>query len=137
MLNMIKDNSTLLMGLFAVLVLIVSTTYCLYCYKNRSRTETFSENAKKQLLFFKASWCGHCQRFQPVWDEFKSDYASVPSSIELKEYDVDEEESKPLLEKHNVRGFPTVILASEGNDDVVFTKNRTKEDLLSFCKEHA
>jgi thiol-disulfide isomerase/thioredoxin len=101
------------------------------------KTEGFNTDANKKLLFFKADWCGHCTRFKPVWDEFKEESKTKYPNVELMELNIDNEESKPLMQKHNVRGFPHVVLTSENTDDVVFTRNRTKEDLLAFIQEQA
>lgn len=133
---MFKSLNKNYITILSLLLVVVVTTYCMHCYR-KSKKESFTEGgSSKTLIFFKASWCGHCKRFQPVWDDFKTQLQSNPMPIELKEYDVDEEETKPLLEQHNVRGFPTVLLEETGKEDVVFTKNRTVEDLVSFCKEH-
>ena len=130
------QNNNLFIAL-SLLFIVIITTYCMYCYrKNKKESFTTDGGSTKTLFFFKASWCGHCKRFQPVWDEFKSELESNPLPIQLKEFDVDEEETKPLLEQHNVRGFPTILLEESGKEDIVFTQNRTVEDLMGFCKEH-
>tara|TARA_Y100000389_G_scaffold202919_1_gene249732 strand:- start:1280 stop:1600 length:321 start_codon:yes stop_codon:yes gene_type:complete len=100
-------------------------------------TESFSDDSFKTLIFFKATWCGHCSRFKPVWDEFTKECEQKNEQTKLLELDIDNEESKPLMEKHNVRGFPHVVLVQENKDDIVFTKNRTKDDLHAFLNEYA
>ena len=124
-----------------LMILVVSTilmiTYlCVKCMKSK-KSESFTENSTKTLIFFKANWCGHCNRFKPVWDEFVSECQQKNEQTKLLELDIDNEESKPLMEKHNVRGFPHVVLVEDNREDVVFTKDRTKEDLLAFLDEHA
>ena len=124
-----------------LMILVISTitmiTYlCVKCMKSKT-SESFSENSNKTLIFFKATWCGHCNRFKPVWDEFVSECQQKNEQTNLLELDIDNEESKPLMEKHNVRGFPHVVLVEDNRDDIVFTKNRTKEDLLAFLNEYA
>ena len=124
-----------------LMILVLSTismiTYlCVRCMKSKT-SESFTENSTKTLIFFKANWCGHCNRFKPVWDEFVSECQQKNEQTKLLELDIDNEESKPLMEKHNVRGFPHVVLVEDNHDDIVFTKNRTKEDLLTFLNEYA
>jgi thiol-disulfide isomerase/thioredoxin len=106
------------------------------CSPKGKKTETFNgESETKTLMFFKADWCGHCTRFKPVWDEFKQECNIKYPNVSLKELNIDDEASKPLMEKHNVRGFPHVVLTGENTEDVVFNKNRTKEDLIAFIQE--
>lgn len=123
-----------------LMILILSTIsvitfLCVKCMKSKT-SEPFSENNTKTLIFFKANWCGHCNRFKPVWDEFVAECQQNNEQTKLLELDIDNEDSKPLMEKHNVRGFPHVVLIEDNHDDIVFTKNRTKEDLHAFLHEH-
>jgi len=125
-----------------ILMLLVLSTIsmitfvCVKCMKSKTN-ESFVSNSTKTLIFFKATWCGHCNRFKPVWDEFVAECNQKNEQITLLELDIDDEASKPLMEKHNVRGFPHVVLVEDNRDDIVFTKNRTKEDLLAFLQENA
>lgn len=98
-----------------------------------------SDKSTKVLIFFRANWCGHCTRFKPVWDEVCEAKKEIPAlkGIDVMEVDVDKEESKPMLLKHNVRGFPHVVLAANGSSDVVYSGNRTKDDMLSFLEKNA
>ena len=129
-------NKTILI-VFVLFTISVITYLCVICMKSK-KTESFSDNSgAKTLIFFKATWCGHCSRFKPVWDEFKTECEQKNEKTTLLELDIDNEESKPLMKKHNVRGFPHVVLVQENKDDIVFTNNRTKEDLHAFLREFA
>lgn len=122
--------------LLCVISLLSVTVYC-YTKRASDNKEKFeSEHGSKTLIFFKANWCGHCKRFKPVWDEFVEDCKKNNEPTKLLELDIDNEESKPFVEKHNVRGFPHVVLTEDNKEDIVFTKNRTKDELLAFLKEH-
>ena len=115
------------------------TAIVIYLYlkhKPSEAKESFVED-KYYFIFFRANWCGHCQRFKPVWDEFVNEatMSDKYNNVDIIELDIDKEESKPLLQKHNVRGFPHVVLTKDNTTDKVFTGNRTKEELLSFLDE--
>lgn len=120
---------------------IVSITMVLAIFllvKNyKSKKESFDPNEQKNVLFFKARWCGHCTRFKPVWDTVVSECNSNDkyNNIDFLELDVDEEETKPYMEKYKVRGFPHVVL-TKGDTEQVFTGNRTKDELISFIEEN-
>lgn len=104
--------------------------------KYKSKKESFDPNEQKTVMFFKASWCGHCTRFKPVWDSVVSECNSTDkySNVDFLELDVDEEETKPYMEKYQVRGFPHVVLTN-GDTEHIFTGNRTKDELISFIEE--
>lgn len=133
----LTPNTKNLCCLFCMVIVIALLGYTVYYMQGKKSKETFDGHDNvKTLIFFKANWCGHCNRFKPVWDEFVTECKSKNEPTKLVELDIDQEESKPLMEKHNVRGFPHVVLTSDNQDDVVFTKNRTKEDLIAFLKEN-
>lgn len=134
----LTNNTKNLCCLFCIVIVIAFMGCMVYYLQNKKSKETFEGNDNmKTLIFFKANWCGHCNRFKPVWDEFVTECKHKNEPTKLLELDIDQEESKPLMQKHNVRGFPHVVLTGENQDDIVFTKNRTKEDLIAFLKEHA
>lgn len=135
--------------LLSVTVLLIS--FICNCYKASKSTNTEYYNEpevastipQKELVFFMASWCGHCKRFEPVWDKFVSKCASegLHSSVKLTKLDVDkdsEHHQGHRFRTHQVRGFPTVML-TDVNDcpGTPFNRNRTEEDLLAFLNESA
>ena len=144
MLGALGKNKLYLFAILFVIVLI--GVYISYKWLAGS-TEAFdgapleSDGAatpsKVVVIFFRANWCGHCTRFKPVWDETCADKVarSDLEEVEMKEVDVDTEEAKPLMQKHNVRGFPHVVMVNGDKEDV-YSGNRTKEDLLSFIESH-
>lgn len=124
-----------LLSLTSAISIVLIYTY--FIKNNKKAKELFT--SPQELIFFKADWCGHCQRFKPIWDEVVNECSSLDkySHIRMKELNIDTDEAKPLMQKHNVRGFPHVVLVSEeGNEEKVFQKNRTKEELLAFLDEH-
>ena len=134
--------------LFAVLVLIIS--FLCNCYKASQNTYTENYNEpqapqapQKELIFFMASWCGHCKRFEPVWDKFvsKCNSEGLHSDIKLTKLDVDkdsEHHQGHRFKTHQVRGFPTVMFTNVNDSPgTPFNRNRTEEDLLTFLNENA
>ena len=123
--------------IFVVMFTIVFFVYIGVQCKKSKATESFTYESTQTLLFFKANMCSHCTRFKPVWDAFVEECKKNNVKTALVEVDIEDEETKPLIEKHKVRGFPHVVLVEENKEDIVFTNNRTKEDLLAFLREHA
>ena len=130
-------NKYLLIAGASLLVLLLS--FVLYkCLCNKTSKETFTEDKEHELVFFYATWCGHCTKFKPVWQEFKTEFENTPESnnVDIKELNIDEEESKEYMQKYNVRGFPHVVCAKkDGSKESVFSNDRTKENLFVFVNE--
>lgn len=129
----IKANYLIFVVLFTIVFFVYVGVQC----KKSTTAESFTDESAQTLLFFKANACTHCTRFKPVWDAFVEECKKNNVKTALVEVDIEDEGTKPLIEKHKVRGFPHVVLVEENKEDVLFTNNRTKEDLLAFLREHA
>mgnify|MGYP006088563991 CR=1 FL=1 len=72
----------------------------------------------------------------PVEDTDSVEQQAVESTNneQVKVDDVDEEETKPYMEKHQVRGFPHVVMTKPDGAEQVFAGNRTSDELLSFIE---
>eukprot|EP00439_Symbiodinium_sp_Y106_P027097 s2807_g3.t1 len=89
----------------------------------------FDHNVKNGVWFVKfyAPWCTHCQRLAPIWEKFADQAAAKAWPVKVA--DVDCTVSKPICEKANVKGIPTLALINEG---VIKGKYRGDE-LSSAC----
>ena len=138
MFNFSTKNCMIASALVSLIsTVVIFLTYTFYVKNNKKAKELFT--SPRELIFFKANWCGHCQRFKPVWDDVMNECSKDDkySHITMKELDIDTDEAKPLMQKHNVRGFPHVVLVGEeSSNDKVFQRNRTKEELLAFLNEN-
>ena len=64
------------------------------------------------------------------WEKFISQ-----NKTGIKARAIERQEDPALMKKHNVTGFPTVLLVdSKGNKVKEYKGPRTTEGLLSFCK---
>jgi thioredoxin-like negative regulator of GroEL len=80
------------------------------------------------LIFCYADWCGHCQKFKPTWNGFKSKYAPV---LDIRELNADQD--KQEIGNLGVRGFPSVMLLNNGKR-TNFEGPRTMAGLEQFVK---
>lgn len=119
---------------YAVALLSV-ITLLYFGYRWRTTKKEHFNESKHTLLFFYADWCPHCTNFKPEVIKFKKQNEGN------KQLDVEmlEESTCPpeLMKKHNVRGFPTVVLVtkdSSGNETAARTYQgeRTSDGLQHF-----
>ena len=74
--------------------------------------------------------CGHCKKFTPVWDEFSDNYNG-----ELKLKKLERNEAGDLLQKYEIKGFPTVLLIDEQGNKKEFQGDRTIQGLKKFIAQ--
>lgn len=74
----------------------------------------------KTLLKFEADWCGPCQAIKPIVTEV---VARHPDAVTLETINVDDPDNVELVQKHNVRAIPTLVLLD--GDSVLRTHRGT------------
>lgn len=61
----------------------------------------------KQLLKFKAAWCGPCKSLSNIME-------GVDFGVEIKDVDIDDDSETAI--KYNIRGVPTLVLLDDGKE---------------------
>jgi protein disulfide-isomerase-like protein len=90
--------------------------------------EDFENMEKDSMVLFYAPWCPHCKTMMGDWEELKK---KAPGHINVAKVNC---EAKPeMAEKHDVKGFPTIILF-KGGKKVYFEGPRNLENFLEFIK---
>lgn len=124
---------------FCVLV-IVCTLYrdCLICrwvpkldgFKllRSEHFEDFEDTKEKSMVLFYAPWCGHCKNMMSDWDALQS---KAPKGVKIVKVNCDEHPE--VASRHNVEGFPTIVLF-KGGKKIYFTGERNLENFLEFIK---
>jgi thiol-disulfide isomerase/thioredoxin len=77
-----------------------------------------------EIMLFKAEWCGHCKKFQPVWNTLKQNYGNK-YVFTLYDSEKDKEEFK----KWGVNSYPTIIINNKGNL-LDYNGSREMEDMV-------
>ena len=99
--------------------------------KFNESVKTANANAKNDsitkdtVLIFYAPWCGHCKRSM---GEFKDAVSQGNGKVMM--INSDDPDSKELIEKYNVNGFPTIMKASGEK----YTGPRTSSGIINFAK---
>ncbi|CAK8672304.1 unnamed protein product [Clavelina lepadiformis] len=86
--------------------------------------------SKHTLVMFYAKWCSHCLRFKPQFVEAADSLKSKTSDAHLAAFDG--EESKKILERYNVTGFPTLIYFRNGKYIERYRGPRTAVSVVKF-----
>ena len=73
------------------------------------RNEEKLNNGDWVMAEFYATWCPHCQRMQPIVEEFKK---RMKGTLEVVQVDVDQESD--LAEFYTIESTPTFILFRKG-----------------------
>jgi len=112
--------------LLAVLLVLVLFLLVKYLIKSR---EGF--DGQKTLLLCHMDGCGHCDKLMPEWDSFTR---ANKTDILTKKVEANEDSS--LMKKHEVEGYPTILLlGSNGEKLDTYDGDRTKDGLLSYIQK--
>ena len=87
------------------------------------------KNTKTRVVMFYAPWCGWSKRTMPIWDEFTSKHNNPDVLVEKVDCTVNKSE----CEKHNVRGYPSILKIQKGHENIEFEDERTVESLMNFA----
>ena len=86
------------------------------------------------MLFIYASWCGHCHRFMPIFNELQEQLGPNFPLVSLEDTELDK--NKQLSRNLNVNGFPTIKFFDQSGKIISeYNKSRDKQSLLDhICK---
>mgnify|MGYP001034816159 FL=1 len=86
-----------------------------------------------ELLLLHMTGCGHCKKMMPEWDNFSSN-----NKTGIKSRKVERSEDPALVKKHNVKGFPSILLLdSAGKKIKDYTGPRTAAGFKKFCEANS
>lgn len=96
--------------------------------KSRSTIKQTGGGPKPEIYLFKATWCGHCKQFAPIWDALQND-TDLKSKYVFKTIDSDAD--KQTIKDWKIEGFPTII-KKDGNNAIEYVGDRTADAVKSF-----
>lgn len=91
-------------------------------------------NNSAELYFFYTTWCPHCKKSMPVWQNLKSELdGKTMKGVMLSFIEVDCDKDAALAEKYNVQGYPTIKLV-KGNQVIEYDAKPEKDTLMEFLQ---
>lgn len=121
--KMIKNMKYKILILLLVVVIIIGINKI---YKKDNFTVS---RLNKELVFFSMEGCGYCEKFKPTWELLLNNYGDN-DFIELKEVVLDK--NQELVDRYNVKSFPTILYLKNGNKEKEYKGDRSYEDLVKF-----
>ena len=91
------------------------------------------EKSPSSLIFFYAPWCGHCNKFHPVYDELAIPLTKGGHVVAK----VDAIEQTELAERYNVNSFPALFAMRSTSKYTRYTGANKKEEVLDFMDRQA
>ena len=95
---------------------------------NNEEAKKLIESGELVIVDFFATWCGPCQMFIPVFDE----YSEKNKDINFIKIDIDQ--SPELAGENRVTGVPTIIGFKDGKEISRFSGFKPIDELDKFVK---
>jgi thioredoxin-like negative regulator of GroEL len=81
--------------------------------------------AKGEVLFFNATWCGPCRQMKPIVTDLRR------KGYHLRDVDVDRH--RELAQKYGVSAVPTFVFLENGSEVNRFSGGTSAEHLRDLC----
>ena len=138
--NSLKKMKNISSETIVICVLLV-ILLVLVIYYVKQNNEGFQNNNKKSnnaeqcdLYVFVADWCPHCKNAKPAIAELKN---NAPANVNVNVVNESDSNSRELMNKYKVRGFPTILLVKADGEVVEFSERVSLENLNKFVANNA
>jgi thioredoxin-like negative regulator of GroEL len=88
---------------------------------------------QKEFVLVHMTGCGHCKTLMPEWKSAEKDNNT---GISMRAVEMNEGDGPELCKKHNITGFPTILLLENGKKVADYNGERNKDGLLKFLQGH-
>ena len=89
------------------------------------------QKACDALLLVFADWCGHCQTYKPMWEDFAK---LTGRTVHMAAVQDEQQKNVPSLEEAKLQGYPTVVLFRKGSPPETISSEdmRNKEKMTEL-----
>lgn len=132
------------MWCIAGIIVIVLLALCWFFSSGSSTSleglEGESAKGTAECLVFSTTWCPHCQKLKPIWEKITAENdGKVVNGYTIKMTEVDctneDEETKMLMSKYGVEGFPTIKMVKPDGSVVDFDAKPSEASLTQFIQD--
>ena len=81
-----------------------------------------------------AQWCSPCLVIAPLLEKISTEFGD---QLGIAKIEVDEDENMKIAGKYQVRGFPTLILFQNGEEQARFSGTKPLHFIREFIEQHA
>lgn len=108
-----------------------------YTLVGQSFDDIVFDDSKDVFVEFYASWCGHCKRLAPIWENVAEKYADQNDKLLIAKMEA-QDNDLPASLPFRISGFPTLKFKPAGSRDFIdYEGDRSFESLVAFIEEHA
>jgi len=100
--------------------------------KNNKKVEGYEGSTTSTpltVLYFYATWCGHCKSFKPIYEKLVSQQAVSFPLTTFKSYDVDDAANADIVAQYGVNSLPDIRFVTATGDSK-YGQNSTEERTL-------
>jgi len=110
--------------------MLLAVVYLAMHYKQYLQREGF--NGQKEFVLVHMNGCGHCEKLMPDWNAAE---AENNTDISMRAVEMSEDDGPELCKKHNISGFPTIMLLDNKGEKIDdYSGERSKDGILGFLQ---
>lgn len=99
--------------------------------------EVVFDDSKDVFLELYATWCGHCKRLKPTWDQLGEHFAPIKERVVIAKMEAQQNDLPPSA-PFRVAGFPTLKFKPAGQKEFLdYEGDRSLESLVAFVEENS
>ena len=133
--NSMKKMANVSSETIVICVLLVILLILVIYYVKQNNEGFQNNNAEKcDVYVFVADWCPHCKNAKPAIAELKN---NAPANVNVNVVNESDSNSRELMNKYKVRGFPTILLVKEDGTVVEFVERVSAENLNNFVNKNS
>lgn len=92
------------------------------------------------LIFFHATWCGHCKNFSPIYDQLGELFQSSKEKVLISKIDSIDNDIDDIMEGIEVESFPTLyyVTGTKGKKMAsLYEGGRELADLVDYINANS
>jgi len=89
------------------------------------------------MVEFYAPWCGHCKSLKPKYEKAAKELKTSDATTYPRLAKVDATVETTLAEKYDVKGYPTILIFKDGENQGTYYGARTKSGIVSYMQSYS